>query len=145
MQFVHGGVSLQEIIVPVLEVKRVSGSNAEEVPFVRIDKNSTITSSIVKLKFLQSEPVGEIYRPHYITLGIYDVDGELLSSEVNVEFSQTSNSPTERNYEIRLEMLQRASQHKIGFLRAYKFKDKEKLNVIFNDTMRINILELDDF
>ena len=42
-------------------------------------------------------------------------------------------------------MLSQASKHKVGYLKAYKAKDKEKLNAILDEMIKINILELDEF
>lgn len=62
-----------------------------------------------------------------------------------MEFNQSSDNPKERVYEVKIEMKTESSKHKIGHLRAYREKDIEKLNAVMNDTIRINILELDEF
>lgn len=144
-QFVHGGVSLQEVIIPVLELKRTKNPNAEEVPFSLMEFPNNISSSTIRLKFLQEEPIGGNYKPMEITIGIYSKDGELISTETNVEFDQTSTTPTDRVYEVKLEMLSIASKQSIGYIKIYKSKDKEKLNAIFEKMIEIKILELDDF
>lgn len=145
VQFVHGGVSLQEVVVPVLEIKRGKNTNAVEVPFERIDSISTITTSVTKFRFIQSEAIGHTYKPNTIILGVYNTDNELISNECKVEFNQSSDNPKERVYEVKIEMKTEASKHKIGYLRAYREKDIEKLNAVMNDTIKINILELDEF
>jgi len=145
VQFVHGGASLQEVIVPVLEIKRRKSTNAEEVSFSLMSKPDTISLSIVKLKFLQNDRVGADYKSHQIILGIYDTDGNLISKETNIEFNKTAENAKERVYEIKMEMLSQASKHKVGYLKAYKAKDKEKLNAILDEMIKINILELDEF
>lgn len=145
VQFVHGGGSLQEVIVPVLEIKRGRNTNAEEVPFARIDQITTINTSMVKFHFLQSGVVGSDYKASPIVFGIYDVDNHLISNEYKVEFNQTSEDPNQRIYEIKMEMKPEASKQKIGYLRAYREKDIEKLNAVMNEQIKINILELDEF
>ncbi len=145
VQFVHGGVSLQEIIIPVLEIKRSKNTSAVEVPFKMIDNKTTISTSITKFRFLQSEAVGSAYKPNTIILGVYSIDDALISNECKIEFDQASDDPKERVYEAKIEMKAEASNHKIGYLKAYREKDTEKLNAVLNESIKINILELDEF
>lgn len=145
VQFVHGGCSLQEVVVPVLEFKRGRNDKAQDVPFVRIDQLKTITSGIVKLKFLQSEPVGNLYKPLAVNFGLYSIDNELISTEAEIDFNVAAENPTDRQFEIKLELTSAGSKQKVGYLKAFKAKEKDKLNTLVNDMIKINILELDDF
>src|SRR5690625_3798138 len=69
--FVHGGASLQEVVVPLLTIrnKRTGQSGAKEITQVDISLTSTtrrITNSIFTLDFFQMEKVGEKSKPRTV-------------------------------------------------------------------------------
>ena len=58
-RYVHGGTSLQEVVIPVIEVKK---ERASDVGFVQVDilrSSQQITTGQVTVTFLQNEPVSD--------------------------------------------------------------------------------------
>ncbi|WP_419589706.1 PglZ domain-containing protein, partial [Thiolapillus sp.] len=71
-RFVHGGASLQEVVVPVLQIhkKRKSDVRAVDVDVLR-GGVSTITSGQLSVAFYQAEPVTDKVQPRTLRVGIY--------------------------------------------------------------------------
>lgn len=146
VQFVHGGASLQELVVPVLFLSRQRHVKVSDVTFTRIDQVSTMANSSAKFKILQEHAVGQNYQAITISVGIYDIKNQLLTNEVELDLNMTSNQPSERVVEFRLELNSLGSSASVGYLRAYYNKDHNKLNPIINDLIKINTLtEIDEF
>ena len=70
-RFVHGGASLQEVVIPVLKVtnKRQSDVSAVEVDILR-GASSVITSGQLAVTLYQSGPVTEKVQPRHLRAGI---------------------------------------------------------------------------
>jgi len=58
-RYVHGGTSLQEIVIPVIEVKKERASDVAAVDVDIVRTGQQITTGQVTVTFVQSEPVGE--------------------------------------------------------------------------------------
>ncbi|EDD5952063.1 BREX-1 system phosphatase PglZ type A, partial [Salmonella enterica subsp. enterica serovar Typhimurium] len=77
-RFVHGGAMLQEVCVPVLQVKALQKTAAEKQPqrrpvdIVKHHPLIKLVNNIDKVSLLQTHPVGELYEPR--TLNIFIVD-----------------------------------------------------------------------
>lgn len=81
-RFVHGGASLQEITIPVVEVSGGSGST-EDVRDVGIALHYDDTSLKVTRfspRVIQQEPISPTRRPLTVTIGLESMSGEQLSS-----------------------------------------------------------------
>lgn len=80
-QFVHGGASLQEISVPVIEVNTTAGLRARDVEVELSYSTSRISMTRITPKVIQKDPIAERIRPIEITVGIIDADtGKPLSN-----------------------------------------------------------------
>lgn len=65
LNFVHGGASLEECIIPLLEVKASKNSNKRpKVDLQLISTNNRITNYDVMLTFFQKENVSQDIKPH---------------------------------------------------------------------------------
>ncbi|MGI6788795.1 MAG: BREX-1 system phosphatase PglZ type A [Aminobacterium colombiense] len=84
-RYVHGGASLQEIVIPVLIIKKQRTSDVSQVE-VEVIHTSRITSRQPALSLYQSEPVGEKTLPRELRIGFYSLDGRSISEVHNVIF-----------------------------------------------------------
>ena len=77
-RFVHGGASLQEIIVPVISInkKRASDTRMVDVDVLR-SGSSVITSGQISVSLYQAEAVSDKTQPRTLRLGIYTESGKL--------------------------------------------------------------------
>jgi len=143
-QFVHGGSALQEVLVPVLQLYRNRRNLAKKVNFKRIDTVKSASTSIVKLNFLQVEPIGSDYKSRTLKIAIYDLDHNIISNEEEIILNLTSELPADRNFEVRIELSSKGSKTKTGFVKV--FDKDDKLNALLTDLIKINLLEeIDSF
>ena len=96
-RFVHGGASLQEIVIPVIRVgkRREADVNQVEVKIIVSGRNQ-ITSGQTAVVFYQAQPVSEKMRARKLVAGIYATDDTLISDEHLLQFDFTSDNARER-------------------------------------------------
>lgn len=102
-RYVHGGASLQEIVVPVVAINkgRSASGDVRPVRFEILQSTDRITTGQITVDFLQSEPVGGKVRERTIFVGLYgrDEHGDwtLISNETPIAFNSTSNEAANRH------------------------------------------------
>ncbi|MEA5536782.1 BREX-1 system phosphatase PglZ type A [Crocosphaera sp. XPORK-15E] len=119
-RFVHGGATLQEIIIPVVKVnkKRRGDLSTVEVEIIR-NSSSTITSGQLAVTFYQQEPATDKVQPRILKAGIYTQTGELISDLHDLTFDSPSENPREREFQVRFILTSNANiiNNKEVFLR----------------------------
>ncbi|MCP4158876.1 MAG: BREX-1 system phosphatase PglZ type A [Deltaproteobacteria bacterium] len=148
VQFVHGGASLQELVVPVVKFyKDTKKEKSDLVTFKRIDQNDRIASGSIKITLLQDQPVDNELKSAEVLFALYSDKGELYSKEVEVHFNSTSGNPKERIFEIILSLNTKGSNASHCYLKAYHKEDKSRLNPSgINDLIKVNtLMEKDEF
>lgn len=101
-RFVHGGATLQEIVVPVVTVSRKGKSEVKPVEVQIKPKSDVLTNGIVRISLLQSEPISE--RAHMRELRAAFYYGEtLISDQVIVVFAATGDE-RDRLQEVKLQI-----------------------------------------
>ena len=97
-RFVHGGLSLQEIAIPVVLVRKKRSDTVAPVSVSLLNGGGDkyISTNMKKIKLYQDEAVGAEVLPRKLTCGIYAQDGTLLTETVTVEFNSTSDAAQER-------------------------------------------------
>ena len=108
-RYVHGGASLQELVLPVLKInkKRQSDVSCVGVDILRAG-TSVITSGQLSVAFYQKEAVTGKKQPRLLRAGIYTKDGELISDSHDLTFDLSSENPREREVQIRFLMSRKA-------------------------------------
>ena len=144
--YVHGGVSLQELCVPVIAFKNlrtnskkyVEVSNAE---LKLLSESRKVSNLLFSLDFFQKQPVGDKVQPCVYTIYMTDEEGVPVSDRQTVIADRTSLNASERVFRVRFNL-------KAG---AYDSKKLYRL-VIANDTdvpeeveFHIDIAFADDF
>lgn len=80
--FVHGGSSPQEILVPVVEVRTIRGyKESENVKIALISMLPTVTSLSISLDFIQQEPLSDVVNPTSYKISFVDENNEPISNE----------------------------------------------------------------
>ncbi|WP_125697097.1 BREX-1 system phosphatase PglZ type A [Lacticaseibacillus yichunensis] len=80
--YVHGGASLQEMLVPVLEVTTKRGrSQAENARIHDVTANSRITSRQLTVRLMQDDPISEMVTPAHYTIYFVDDAHRKISGE----------------------------------------------------------------
>lgn len=110
-RYVHGGASLQEVVVPLLVYNHVrSGYKDAEAPKkVEVELATTdrrITSTPFPLSFHQVEPVGGKVLPRRLRIALWTTGGDerKASSEELIVADVSTNRPEDRRLTIRLHL-----------------------------------------
>lgn len=108
-RFVHGGASLQEVIVPVIKVNK---SRQDDVQTVEVDLlhsgSNIITAGQLSVTLYQTEPVNDKLKPRELRCGIYTTSGQLISDVHNVTMDLTAENARERETKLRFVLTQEA-------------------------------------
>lgn len=98
--YVHGGVSLQEILIPVIKFKNIRKdeykSSKVEVQLTNISRK--ITNRITFLEFFQKDKVEDKKLPMTLRLYFADEEGNRISNENIVIVDSRSSKPEDRTY-----------------------------------------------
>lgn len=116
-RYVHGGASLQEVLVPILESSRKREEVGQKVTVRLVREELTLLANQVKLLLLQEQRVTDADRPRTVAIGLY-VGNELASNRVELLFDSvaegasgrtrdctlhlTGNLPPQRQYTLRI-------------------------------------------
>lgn len=95
-RYVHGGASLQEVVVPVLEVRKERVSDVEPVDVDIVRAIQTITTGQVTITFVQSAASGEKRLPREVRAGFYSKTGLLISDVKAMRFDAASEDLRQR-------------------------------------------------
>jgi uncharacterized protein (TIGR02687 family) len=94
-RFVHGGATLQEIVVPVLAVNKKRKSDTRLVNVEVWPESDKITTGQVVVRLFQSEQVSEKVHPRTVRAGLY-VGETLISNQIELTFDQASTDKRDR-------------------------------------------------
>jgi len=141
-QFVHGGASLQEMIVPVIESSRQRIDITQKVSPILVSKNLKIVSNILKVQLLQEMSVSRTEKERVLVAGIYN-DLELVSGKVEITMDSTSEMPSERRKQFDLKLKSKAAN--ISVLKLKIFDKEDELNTIIEENVINATLIGDDF
>ncbi|PRY94294.1 BREX-1 system phosphatase PglZ type A [Donghicola tyrosinivorans] len=101
-RFVHGGATLQEVVIPILRVgkRREEDIGKVEVQIV-VTGRSKISTGQTAVTLYQVQPVSEKQQQRVLRAGIYAEDGTLISDEHTLTFDYTSENIREREMPIK--------------------------------------------
>ena len=110
-RFVHGGASLQEVVIPILKInkKRQSDISTVEVDILR-GSSSVITSGQLAVALYQAQPATDKVQPRILRAGIYTQAGDLISDSHDLTFDLTSDNPREREFQVRFMLTRKADE-----------------------------------
>lgn len=110
-RYVHGGASLQEAIIPVIQVnkKRQSDTSAVDVEILR-GSTSIISSGQMSVVFYQAQPVSDKIQRRALRAGIYTQAGELISDCHELVFDLASDNPRDREIQVQFVLGHKADQ-----------------------------------
>lgn len=108
-RFVHGGATLQEVVIPLLHIskKRQSDVGRVEVDFIG-DGGKTITTGQLAVVLYQREAITEKRQPRRLRAGLFTLTGELISDQHELLFDFASDNPRERELPVRLLLSRKA-------------------------------------
>jgi len=110
-RFVHGGATLQELVIPLIEVN--IGKGKQEIKEVNIDiiPIRDISTNTVNISLYQSEIVDEKTKPITLKISFQSADGVVLSDEIKHTFNSTEQYGTNRETKFRLSFKQNINEY----------------------------------
>lgn len=145
VNYVHGGVSLQEMVVPVILFKNLRTTSKDYVEVKNAEirlltESRKVANLIFSLEFYQAQPCGDKIQPCTYTICMTDENGTLVSDRQMLIADKSSPNANERAFRLRFNL-------KAG---AYDANKPYRL-VIASDTdvqeieFRIDVAFADDF
>ncbi|WP_204121711.1 MULTISPECIES: BREX-1 system phosphatase PglZ type A [Levilactobacillus] len=141
--YVHGGSSLQEMVVPLLEVKTTSNrSAAQNVELELFSMNRQITALTVPLVLRQAQPISATVIPAEFTLYFVNDQGQQISGQQTINANNRSESVKDRMQSIQLILADRIyDKTKTYSLVIENMGSHEKTEIPFS----MDIADLNDF
>ena len=142
-RYTHGGGSLQELVVPVIECMRKEERVQRKVELVLAtpDKDMKIISNTLRLTIAQKNPVSAAEKERTIKIGIYEND-RLVSNTIVLRFNSTDPKPTNR---IQQAMLVLNNKTTSTILRLKMYDVEDKLNSLIERNVANHTLMERDF
>lgn len=146
--FVHGGASLQEVVVPLLYIrnKRTGQRGAEAVQKVDISLTSTtrrITNSIFTLDFFQTEQVADRKTPRTVVIYMADELNNVLSTEETIIGDLENDDPKERIFKVQFTLQNKKYDRNQTYYLI--MKDEETDAILERIPFTINLGIISDF
>lgn len=142
--YVHGGSSPQEMIIPVIDVKVEKGhkeTDTAKIALVSLVKK--ITNLTTNLDFVQTEPVSDIIKETTYRVYFVSAENEKISNENICVADKKDNDTTKRMFRLRFQFKNRKyDATKKYYLVAYD--DKNDIEILRHEIM-MDIAFADDF
>lgn len=124
-RFVHGGATLQEVVVPVLVINKKRKSDTRLVNVKVLPETDKITTGQLVVKLFQSEPVSDKVQARVLRAGVY-VGETLISNDPQPElsFDSASAEPRDRYQSVQLLLNKDANDYNN---RAAEFRLEERI------------------
>ncbi len=153
--FVHGGASLQELVVPVIKYKFLRSGykgyemnkdkyDSKPVTLTLLSAGRKISNMIFNLSFYQKEAVKDNYVPCTYQVFLTDFNGNIISDIQKIVADRSSTNNVDREYRATFNLKQQQySNREIYYL---VIQDEEGLQVPIKEEMQIDIsMAFDDF
>ena len=138
MNYVHGGVSLQECVVPVIEFKNIRSGNAKFVDIRKteiqlLSQSRKISNNIFTLDFYQKDAVGGKIVSATYDIFMSDATGKPVSDIQTIIADKTDSDTMNRTF------------HKRFTLKNAEFKKTESYFLTILEKNTVNIISKDEF
>ena len=148
MNFVHGGISLQEMVVPVIDFQNMRASSKKFVDVKKailqlISQSRKVSNSIFSLDFYQKDPVsGKVAAATY-EIYMADASGMAVSDKKTVIADKTSNNGSDRVFRTRFTL--KSMEFKKTETYYLTIVEKESGTVVDRIEFTIDIAFVNDF
>ena len=144
--YVHGGISLQEMVVPVIVYKGMRSSNKNYIEVTNpgltlISESRKAANLMFSLDFLQKNPVGDKVQPCNYSIYFTDSEGVTISDKQTVIADRTSPNASERVFRVRFTLKSIAFDRN----KTYRLVIRSDTDAPIEHEFRIDIAFADDF
>ena len=148
MNYVHGGVSLQEIAVPVIEFKNLRTSSKKYVDVKKtelqlISQGRKVSNSIFSLDFYQKDPVGGKIAAATYEVYMADASGHPVSDKKTIIADKTDKNGENRLFRTRFTL--QGMEFKKTDTYYLTITEKDSANIIHRTEFAIDIAFVNDF
>ncbi|MBR3160183.1 MAG: BREX-1 system phosphatase PglZ type A [Atopobiaceae bacterium] len=108
-RFVHGGLTLQETVIPVMRIERKKGKDSGTEPVgaeLLTGGKTTIVGADVSFEVLQAKPVSANLVPTHVRVAVYDANGKPVSQVRELDLASEDYDSNARRTSIRLALAQ---------------------------------------
>ena len=143
--YVHGGSSLQEMLIPVIEVT----TNAKFVAYdyvavVLTSTNRKVTNLITYFDFIQTEKVTDTMKARSLVAYFRTEDGEKISFDVPIMANSREDAPEKRTFHEKFTLKSREYKYGDKYYLVLADANDEK-NILQQYEFMIDIAFVDDF
>lgn len=110
-RYVHGGLSLQEVVVPVVRVHKSRADDTERVEVEILRAPAKITTGHLSIALYQVQPAADKALGRTLTVGVYAPDGKVLSEERTVTLDTDEEEPRLRETSVTLALSRAADDY----------------------------------
>jgi len=143
--YVHGGSSIQEMLIPVVEVKTAKGKmKTDFVDVILTSVSRKVTNLITYFDFIQTDKVTEVMKARNIIAYFATESGEKISFDVPIVANSREDAPEKRAYHEKFALKSR--EYKYGdkyYLHLVDANDEK--NILHSYEFMIDIAFVDDF
>jgi len=144
--YVHGGISLQEMVVPVIVYKGMRSGSKKYVEVQNpglslISESRKVSNLMFSLDFLQKQPIGDKVQVCNYSLHFTDDSGISVSDTQTVIADRTSDNASERVFRVRFTL----KQMQFDRNKIYRLVIANNTDVPEETEFRIDIAFADDF
>ena len=155
IQFVHGGISLQEMCVPVIKFKSVRSTSkayrenkdrydTKPVTVSLLSSNRKISNMIFNLSFYQKESVKDSYVACNYLVSIVDSNGSVVSDVQKIIADKTSTIAKDREFKCTFNLKSQSFSNTETYYLV--IKDEDGIQVPVKEPMQIDIaMAIDEF
>ena len=141
--FVHGGASLQELIVPVIHSSQRRSDKTDFTGVSILTHNLNVVSSRLKFNVLQEDMVDMTMQARTIVCALYQGD-KVVSNEVTLTLNSNEPEPANRINVVTLTLNQSVATGLLQ-LKIFDAKDEKRLNPLLKEAVKNNTIIEQDF
>ena len=130
-RFVHGGISPQEIILPLITIRKTRNDDLKTVDVEVLKKGELISSGQVAIKFFQSQPVGPKMNPRTLLIRFEADDGRVLSNNVEAIFDNADKYEQNRSKTYNFNFNRDAERYNDQYITLRLYDKKEGGTLVF--------------
>ena len=143
--YVHGGSSLQEMLVPVIELTTNTKSVAYDyVNVVLTSSNRKVTNLITYFDFIQTEKVTDTMKARSLVAYFTTEEGEKISFDVPIVANSREDAPEKRSFHEKFTLKSREYKYGDKYYLVLADANDEK-NILQQYEFMIDIAFVDDF
>ncbi len=140
-KFTHGGGSLQELIVPIIESTRKEEKIQRKVDPLLASTNLSVVSNNLKFQLIQKNPLSAFEKERKLEIGLYS-SVECVSNKITLVLNSTGELPSERIFTVVLSLLMKSTD---TVLKLKIFDNEDLLNPLIEENVKNNTLIERDF